>query len=99
MYNVALKLHAIMNVKEHAKRGAKRQSDPRPRKELTCNWRRQQGQAILQYLYQNGIILIQTLQKWPDLDAVAQKWNNGPAKNGISVSKNDHCLTLQRGGI
>ena len=62
MYNVALKLHAIMNVKEHAERGAERQSDPRPRKELTCNWRRQQGQAILQYLYQNGIILIQTLK-------------------------------------
>jgi len=48
-----------MNVKEHGNRGAERQLDPRPRKELTCKWRKQQGQTILQYLYKNNIILIQ----------------------------------------
>ena len=65
--------------------GVKRESDPQPMKELICKWRRQQVQAILQYLYQNTDIA-----KWPDLDAEAQKWNNGPAKDGISVPKNDH---------
>jgi len=41
--------------------GVERESDPQPTKELICKWRRQ-GQAILQYLYQNNIILIQILQ-------------------------------------
>jgi hypothetical protein len=47
-----------MNVKGQANSGAEREFDPRPSKELICKWRRQQGQAILQYLHQNIIILI-----------------------------------------
>jgi len=57
MYNVGFKLHVIINVKEHGNREAERQFDPRSTKEMICKWRRQ-GQVILQYLYQNNIILI-----------------------------------------
>jgi hypothetical protein len=56
MYNVGFKLHVIMNVKQHGNRGTERQFDPQPTKEMICKCRRQQGQVILQYLFQNNII-------------------------------------------
>lgn len=58
MYSVGFKLHVIINVKEHGKREVERQFDPRSTKEIICKWRRQQGQVVLQYLYQNNIIYI-----------------------------------------